>query len=187
VVLRDFFDAATFAAIQQEAATLTQSGRLRRERDATAQRRKGLYLPREGATQRAFAASAVAERLTAVCGEASEAPLFLADYPLEYRLYTPGSHMAWHRDEQLYEVPQLELVLCVSNTSDSSTEWHDAAGGLHSEWTAPNTLLAVRAGGALHRVLAVRRGERGIVKACFTSTSARLPAFAENLENTYLD
>jgi hypothetical protein len=55
--------------------------------------------------------------------------------------------------------PQLE------NTSDSVTEWVDASGTLREQWTEPNSVLALRAVGALHQVLPVKRGERSIVKA----------------------
>jgi hypothetical protein len=94
--------------------------------------------------------------------------------------------MAWHRDEALFSVPQLELVLTLSNSSDSATEWVDAAGGLQREWTEANSLIAVRAGAALHRVTAVKRGGRDIVKIVFTATHERTSAFEENLHNTYI-
>jgi hypothetical protein len=47
-------------------------------------------------------------------------------------------------------------------------------------------LLAVRAGGALHRVTPVRRGERDIVKVVFAFGTERTAAFDENLARTYL-
>ena len=37
-----------------------------------------------------------------------------------------------------------EVVLTVENSSDSATEWRDAEGVLHTEWTPPNTALLVR-------------------------------------------
>jgi hypothetical protein len=97
--------------------------------------------------------------------------------------------MAWHRDEALFTPPQLELVLTLSNTSDSATEWVDASGQLQREWTEANSLIVVRAGAALHRVTAVRRGAREIVKIVFSATREekdRTAAFAENLHNTYI-
>ena len=132
-------------------------------------------------TAAAFASPAVAARLSAVVG----ASVWLSDYPLELRTYPVGAHMAWHRDEALFEVPQLELVLTLSNTSDSATEWVDAAGGLAREWTEANSVIAVRAGAALHRVTPVRRGGRDIVKCVFALDAARTPAFEANLRNTY--
>ena len=94
--------------------------------------------------------------------------------------------MTWHRDEELFAVPQVELVLTLSNSSDSATEWVDASGALQSEWTEVNSLIAVRAGAALHRVTPVRRGTREIVKIVFTVTNERTAAFDENLHNTYI-
>ena len=94
--------------------------------------------------------------------------------------------MAWHRDETLFAIPQLELVLTLRNSSDSSTEWIDAAGQLCSTRTEANSLLAVLAGGALHRVTPVRRGERDIVKVVFAVGAERTAAYDENLARTYL-
>ena len=130
----------------------------------------------------AFAAPSVAARLSAVVGT----PCWLSDYPLEFRAYPLGAQMTWHRDEALYAVPQLELVLTLRNSSDSATEWVDAEGHLARVSTEANSLLVVRAGGALHRVTPVRRGERDIVKVVFAFDAQRTPAFAENLERTYL-
>ena len=94
--------------------------------------------------------------------------------------------MAWHRDEVLFAVPQLELVLTLRNSSDSCTEWIDSDGQLCRAETEANSLLAVRAGGALHRVTPVRRGERDIVKVVFAFSDKRTAAFDEYLSNTYL-
>ena len=94
--------------------------------------------------------------------------------------------MAWHRDEALFAVPQLELVLTLRNSSDSCTEWVDGAGEIARVETEANSLLAVRANGALHRVTPVRRGERDIVKVVFAFTTERTAAFDENLARTYL-
>jgi len=125
----------------------------------------------------------VAARLSAVTGEA----LSLSDYPLELRSYPSGASMAWHRDEPLFVVPQVELVLTVWNSSDSTTEWQDAGGRMHSQWTEPNSVLALRAAGCPHRVLPVKRGERGIVKVVFSTTRERTEAYAKNMSETYLD
>ena len=124
----------------------------------------------------------MSSRLSSITGQR----LFLSDFPLEYRAYPVGSHMSWHRDECLFSVPQVELVLTVTNSSDSATEWQDGRGLVHRQWTEPNSLLLVRANGALHRVLPVNRGDRTIIKCVFTSSTERLPSFEENLQNTYM-
>lgn len=158
--------------------------RLRRERSSTAENRLGAYLPALGATRRAFGGERALASLRAATGESG---LALSDYPAEVRLYPVGGAMAWHRDEQLYEAPQVEGVLTVANSSDSETEWLDAAGRLHSLWTEPNSLLLVRAQGALHRVRGVGRGERAIVKVVLTTEagSPRLAAYESTLATTY--
>ena len=133
-------------------------------------------------TASAFRAPAVAARLSAIAGAACA----LSEYPLEFRSDPVGAHMAWHRDEALFAVPQLELVLTLRNSSDSATEWVDSAGQLARVWTEANSVLAVRAGSALHRVTPVRRGERDIVKVVFAFGKERTAAYDENLARTYL-
>mgnify|MGYP001804355112 CR=1 FL=1 len=64
------------------------------------------------------------------------APLFVrrvADFPVEFRVYPSGSFMDWHRDCLLYQTPQLEVVFCVENSSDSRTEWIDLSGEVHGK------------------------------------------------------
>ena len=115
-------------------------------------------------------------------------PLVADDYPPEVRTYRAGSGMEWHQDEQLYEEPQCEVVLCIENTSDSYTEWEGSGGAedCHSFWTPPNSALLVRAGptGARHRVRTLQRGERTIVKMVFSAPgSGRLPEFYAHLDS----
>jgi hypothetical protein len=44
--------------------------------------------------------------------------------PIEVRLYEQtGACMAWHRDDVLYDPPQIEIVYTVENTSDCATMW----------------------------------------------------------------
>lgn len=49
-----------------------------------------------------------------------------------------------HVDDCLYTQPQYELVYTLDNTSDSRTEFRDAAGTVHSLWAEPNSLLIIR-------------------------------------------
>ena len=46
---------------------------------------------------------------------------------------------------------QIELVFTVDNTSDSMTEWKDSKGGMHQQWTEPNSMLVIIAEGCDHR------------------------------------
>mmetsp|Transcript_16247 Transcript_16247/g.39882 ORF Transcript_16247/g.39882 Transcript_16247/m.39882 type:complete len:432 (-) Transcript_16247:58-1353(-) len=46
------------------------------------------------------------------------------DIPVEVRLYSqPGSSMAWHYDDVLYDPPQIEVIFTLENTSDCRTMW----------------------------------------------------------------
>lgn len=87
--------------------------------------------------------------------------------PIEYRKYPPGCHgMKWHRDVQLIG-RQYECVYTLTNTSDSVTKWRDFIGREHANWTEPNSLVVVQAGGVEHAVTPVTSGERSIVKFIF--------------------
>jgi len=87
--------------------------------------------------------------------------------PIEYRKYPPGCHgMKWHRDVQLIG-RQYECVYTLTNTSDSVTKWRDFIGREHANWTEPNSLVIVQAGGVEHAVTPVTSGERTIVKFIF--------------------
>jgi hypothetical protein len=87
--------------------------------------------------------------------------------PIEYRKYPIGSSgMDWHRDTPLIG-KQYECVYTVTNTSDSFTLYKDWLGRVHSKWTEPGSLVIVRAGGVLHSVTPVHKGERTIVKFVF--------------------
>lgn len=85
--------------------------------------------------------------------------------------------MDWHIDQALFEVPQIEVSLTLSNDSDSRVEWVDAAGDMHSLWLAPNSAFVVQAETLWHRVLPVTSGERAIVKAAFTTTDKVVDSF----------
>jgi hypothetical protein len=46
-------------------------------------------------------------------------PIFLSDFPIELRMYPRGANMPWHLDEQMYAMPQWELIYTIDNNSDS--------------------------------------------------------------------
>ena len=94
-----------------------------------------------------LASDATTKRINRIAGFPSP-PLITSEYPMELRVYRVGAGMDWHVDDCLFDRPQCEVVLVLENTSDSFTEFIDADGVLHSEWTPPNSALLVRAGGA---------------------------------------
>lgn len=86
----------------------------------------------------------------------------------------------------LYALPQIELVLTLSNSlaHDARTEWVDQAEQHHSRWMGPNDALLVEAESLMHRVtpsVISNEGQRLIVKAAFTDTSSKLDAFYAEL------
>ena len=106
----------------------------------------------------------------------------IGDFPVELRRYPRGASMGWHKDESLYEEPQLECVLTLENTSDSETRWERADGTVASMWMPPNSLLVVKAEGASHGVTPVRAGDRLIAKYVLAAAPvAKLQAWYDNL------
>lgn len=89
---------------------------------------------------------------------------FNPSYPIEYRKYFTGSEgMDWHIDTSLFEPDCFEIVLTLTNTSDSKFEYTDNGKNI-SLLTKPNTLVIVRPQSILHRVTPINKGERTILK-----------------------
>jgi hypothetical protein len=58
----------------------------------------------------AAAAAAAVDATPATDDGADSSRLRFGDFPMETRLYRPGSNMAWHQDVALYVQPQYELI-----------------------------------------------------------------------------
>ena len=175
-VVEDFFDDETFAACQRSA---------RRQRElkpetleSVAVGRLGCFLEPRDPVVVALSRPESVERLRRICGDERLEP---ADFPVELRRYPVGSSMGWHKDEVLYEEPQLEVVLTLENTSDSQTRWERADGSVRGTWLPPNSLLLVKAEGATHGVTTVRRGDRLIAKFVLTASPVKLQAWYDNI------
>tara|TARA_B100000524_G_C23652141_1_gene370497 strand:- start:606 stop:1244 length:639 start_codon:yes stop_codon:yes gene_type:complete len=85
-------------------------------------------------------------------------------YPIEYRKYFTGSNgMGWHMDTSLFEPDCFEIVLTLTNTSDSRFEFLENFL-VKSILPKENTLAIVRPQSILHQVTSVNYGERTILK-----------------------
>lgn len=85
-------------------------------------------------------------------------------YPIEYRKYFTGSNgMDWHVDTSLFEPDCFEIVLTLTNTSDSRFEYIEN-GIVKSILPKENTLAIVRPQSIPHQVTSVNYGERTILK-----------------------
>ena len=137
------------------------------EKGSIATGRMGRYVDSRSHAHDLLTSEVMVKRMCRLVGAQVEP----SEYPIELRSYKVGSGMEWHKDDQLYSVPQCELVLTLDNDSDSRTEWIDARGEHHAEWTPPNSALLVRAGetGASHRVRPLQRGQRTILKMVWAS------------------
>ena len=178
--IAEFLPAADFTKVRDDCRSLR--GGMKLEKDSIAIGRMGRYVDSRSAAHKLLTSSPVVERVSRLVGGEVEP----SEYPIELRSYRAGSGMDWHQDDQLYEDAQCELVLCLDNDSDSRTEWIDAKGDQHSEWTPPNSALLVRAGdtGAAHRVIPLKTGERTILKMVWTVPgSAKLDSFYEHIDS----
>lgn len=164
--VRDFLPQGIFEEIVADCRSLR--GNMKREKNSIALGRLGRMVDRNSITHARLTSESVVQRVSRLAGQT----LVPSEYPIEMRVYTSGACMDWHKDDEMYDMPQLEMVYCLENTSDSETEWIiDGDEGLCSEWTPPNSALLVRAGesGARHRVRPLRRGERTILKLIWHS------------------
>ena len=91
--------------------------------------------------------------------------------PVEYRKYTIGSYMDWHRDTQMLpDQLQYECVITLENTSDSLTIL-DKLIYKQNISSEPNSLTIVCAKGINHKVTPTSQGERTILKVVFCKPS----------------
>ena len=106
--------------------------------------------------------------------------LFKSNFPIEYRIYpTKSPGMNCHSDTLLYDLPQYEVVLTISNSSDSYTTWYSYNNNKeHKIYTKPNSLLLVKAKGNRHCVSPINNGERSIIKYIYTQS--------EKINNNYI-
>jgi hypothetical protein len=97
-------------------------------------------------------------------------------FPIEFRKYFTGSQgMNWHIDTSLFKPDAFEIVLTLSNSSDSSFEWIEN-GIVNKFYPKENDLVIVRPQSVQHRVTSVNVGERTILKFVIE--------FLENNKNT---
>jgi len=156
---------------------------LKREKGSLATKRRSAALPPASAASAVFSSARLLRTLRGITGEDA---LVLGDYPIELRACDVGSEMDWHRDVVMYEPAQWECVFTVRNDSDSETEWivDEGTGETRAVRTSAGSVIVVRAGGAMHRVLPSTRGERVVVKALYTTeTRVKTDAFSEILDS----
>ena len=174
--LPNFLDADAFAAVSAGCEKLRK--RMKSDHSFATGRLSAVVPP----TSEAYAAFCNARALRKLRDASGSEELVLGDYPVEARLYRPGSSMAWHQDVVLYERPQVELIYTVVNDSDGRTEWVGSDGFGRGLAPPANSALVFEAGAAWHRVAASSEGTRTIVKALYVEDFAKTDAFAEVME-----
>lgn len=84
-------------------------------------------------------------------------------FPIEYRKYFNGSKgMRWHKDSSLFYPDAFEIVLTLTNNSDSKFLWnHNTIKSINPK---PNTIVIVKPNTISHSVSKINIGERTILK-----------------------
>jgi hypothetical protein len=106
--------------------------------------------------------------------------VYPSDLPIELRRYGEESNgMAWHRDVVMYEeaASDYEIVYTLDNHGKSRTDFIDAAGDLHRQFTKPNSMFVVQAAAARHMVSPSDGGRRDILKGIYTGTLRKTTDF----------
>lgn len=88
-----------------------------------------------------------------------------APHPIELRLYPPGSHMHFHKDESYKHHRTFELVYTIYNTSDSKFIWKK--NGVHNITPKNNSIIIVESEDIEHAVTPVTKGYRLILKVSY--------------------
>ena len=85
-------------------------------------------------------------------------------FPIEYRKYFKGSNgMEWHKDTSLFDPDGFEIVLTLTNSSDSFFQYIEN-NKLYTIYPKPNTLVIVKPKTIYHRVTKINNGERTFLK-----------------------
>ena len=110
-------------------------------------------------------------------------------FPIEYRKYFNGSNgMEWHKDTSLFEPDGFEIVLTLTNNSDSFFQYIEN-NRLYTIYPKPNTLVIVKPNNIYHRVTKINNGERTFLKFIVEfikknkSNNIKKPEFINELNN----
>ena len=105
-------------------------------------------------------------------------------FPVEYRIYPKkSSGMQFHQDLSMFSPDCLELVLTISNNSDSKFQWFEN-NELKEVKPNPNTLCIVKPQTVVHGVSPTNNGTRRILKFIIEfKNSIKKPGFYEQINN----
>ena len=164
---RAAFDSGTLNDIKREYAN--NLDKLKPEQNSFVLSNRKQFIPATtSVVTRALQDKTFISRLEKIIGSPHKLVLNTTTLPPAYREYGIDSEMRWHRDTSLTNVPQYEVVITLSNNSDSQFLWkHEKQELINRAETSANNLVIVRAGGIKHAVSPVTRGKRVIIKAAY--------------------
>lgn len=173
VYIKNFFSDEDYQKIKKECKILKQL--TTDEKGSIAVGRKGCFVPLESVVTQLCRSKEKCYKL----GFSDD--VMPADMPVEYREYPIGSSMEWHKDTQLYKIPQYEIVYTIDNTSDAKFQWYDhRLKKIREIQTEPNSAVVIRAEDVEHRVVGSTKGSRSILKFVFTKTLEKTLNFFDN-------
>lgn len=186
---KNFFDEATFAAIQAEAKRLWKSEDIEANCNLNGNDRLGGYVldhtSKNSSLYQLIYGNEDFRRW--VSGINDEGPMFPSDFPIEIREYPEGSAgMACHPDLQMYAVPKkdLEFAFTVDNFSKCLVSFYEKDGTKHEVWSEPNSMFIVGVNSATHCVSATEGGHRTILKWIYVGDFRKAKAFDSYKGNT---
>ncbi|QIG59850.1 hypothetical protein [Dishui Lake phycodnavirus 4] len=176
VYIKNFFSDEEYQTIKKECKILKQL--TTDEKGSIAVGRQGCFVPLESVVTQLCRSKEKCYKL----GFSDD--VMPADMPVEYREYPIGSFMDWHKDTQLYKIPQYEIVYTIDNTSDAKFQWYDYRLQKRREiQTEPNSAVVIRANDVEHRVVGSTKGSRSILKFVFTKTFEKTPFFYDTTQS----
>lgn len=140
--------------------------------NSAAHHRQGISLAEDHALHKFFAQDS--NRLTSMVRNVTRNPFLVIakEVPIDVRRYSLKSSMDWHVDDVLYSPAQIEVIWCFRNTSNCETLYRRGdSNQIHGVRTEDNSAILIQAGGPMHAVTTVTRGERVIVKLAYVDAS----------------
>lgn len=184
----DFFDNATWDAITAEVKRLWKSTEIEANCNLDGVNRLGGYVldpsHQESSLYRLIYGNEKFRRWVSAIN--AEGEMWPSDFPIEVREYgTRSKGMGCHSDLQMYAVANLDLefAITVNNPSKCEVTYYDAQNTIHKVHTRGNSVMMVRAGGAVHCVSSTVGGSRTILKFIYVGDYRKARAFWSYTDN----
>jgi len=181
---RNFFDEATFAAIQAEAKRLWQSEDIEGNCNLDGRNRVGGYVldhsSKDTSLYKLIYGNEDFRRWVTAVND--EGPMYPSDFPIELREYPADSRgMGCHPDLQMYAVSKKdnEFAFTVDNYSKCNVTFYDLKNVMHTIETEANSMMMVGVNSATHCVSRTDGGYRTIIKFIYVGDYRKSKSFVQ--------